>query len=571
LVENSVAMALRRRVGAAVAVCVLLGTWLAGCGGPRRPLVMLIGLDGACWEVIDLLIERGELTTFARMKRDGAWGSLECLPPLSPPSWTSLATGRVPEAHGIVDWGVRTEAEPRTSEPCALASYRYIPINASMMTHPRLWDIASDAGRTVAVANWLFTWPVKPVNGYMVADWTAQSRRQRYYPEDLEERLLPTLKAVLSGDESESPARFAERDAEVRGAFLETERLLATAHFLLGAEHPTDLLAVGFYFTNNMQHRYWHCLYPDYYRVEQEEAERYADVIPKFHRMMDRFLEPYVEDPEITVMVFSDHGMTGLRDETVVNLDSDVGFRVLWEEILEAAGLLVRQGGNVDWGRSRAYLKAYEDRSGICLNLMGREDTGIVSQDQFLPLRSEVADSLRNVRLEETGEPVFVGVREGGCFDVEVTETMTLPWGRHRSLQESGVLLWGKRYPFSRFFRWKDRYAAHGEGIMIQESLAGREGILLLHGPTIGRGVRLEGARNVDFAPTALYLLGLPAARDMDGDVLTAAMRPDVLKREPPDYVDTYGSMVPPGQAPEIPPDGREALMARLRELGYLE
>ncbi len=560
----------RLATGAAVGLLVLLVVQLPGCGGHRRPLVMLIGLDGACWEVIDLLIERGELPTFARMKGEGAWGGLECLPPLSPPSWTSLATGMEPEVHGILDWGVGTQVEPETAEPCALASYHYVPINALMMTHPRLWDIASDAGRTVAVENWLFTWPVRPVNGYMVADWTAQSRRQRYYPEDLEARLQPILRGIVPQEESESSERYAERDAEVRRAFLETERLLATARYLLALD-DADLFAAGFYFTNNMQHRYWHYLYPDYYEVGQEEVDRYRSVIPRFYRMMDHFLEPYVDDPGVTVVVFSDHGMTGLRGQTAVHLDSDVGFRVMWEEILEAAGLLVRQGGHVDWERSRAYLKGYEDRSGICLNLRGREDNGTVPPDEFLTLRSAVADSLRNVRLEGSGEAVFVAVREGGCFDVEVTETLTIPWGRHTSLREASVLLWGKRYPFSRFFRWKGRYAAHGEGIVIEGSLAGREGVLLMHGPKIGHGVRLEGARNVDFAPTVLYLLGLPVARDLDGDVLTAAIRSSVLRREPLDYVETYGTLVAPDQVPEIPTDGREALMDRLRELGYLE
>jgi predicted AlkP superfamily phosphohydrolase/phosphomutase len=558
-------------MGGAIALWALLSTWLSGCGGPRQPLVMLVGLDGACWEVIDLLIERGELPTFARMKQEGAWGSLECLPPLSPPSWTSLATGRAPETHGIVDWGVRTEAEPSSPTPCALASYRYIPINASMMTQPRLWDIASDAGRTVAVVNWLFTWPVKPVNGYMVADWTAQSRRQRYYPEQLGERLEPILETVRAEGTAESPARYAERDEEVRAAFLETERLLATSGYLLGAERPMNLFAAGFYFTNNMQHRYWHYLYPDYYGVEPEEAERYRDVIPRFHRMMDRFLEPYVDNPRVTVVVFSDHGMTGLRDETPVHLDSDVGFRILWEQILDDAGLLVRRAGTVDWERTSAYLKAYEDRSGICVNLKGREETGVVPQDQFLSLRAALADSLRNVRLEGTGECVFVAVHEGGCFDVEVTETMTLPWGRHRSLQESGVVLWGKRYPFSRFFRWKDRYAAHGEGLMIDGALAGREGILLLHGPQINRGVKLEGARNVDFAPTVLYLLGLPAARDMDGDVLAAAIEPAALRQRPPRYVPTHERPDTTATPAEATPTGREALLNRLRALGYLD
>jgi predicted AlkP superfamily phosphohydrolase/phosphomutase len=556
-------------------VLMLSVVLVAFCADRPDELLLMVGLDGACWETIDLLIERGELPSFKRMKQEGAWGPLTCDPPLSPASWTSLATGRSPASHGIEDWGVRVREPAAEGDPCALASYRYIPINASMITAPRFWDVASTAGRRVAVVNWLFTWPAKPLRGFMVADWTAQGRHDRFYPPELEEALGPALEASRrrsAQSQRSHPPRFRERDGEVEAAFRETDRLLAISRHFLERHHDLDLLTVGFYFTNNMAHRYWHYLYPDYYRVPGEEAERYADVIPRFYRMIDSFLAPHLDDASTTVLIFSDHGMTGLRDETAVELSSDVGFRIRWEEILEAMGLLSRRGDRVRWSRTQAYLKSYEDRSGVCINLAGREEHGVVARDDFLSLRSAVADSLRSFRIEETGELLFPAVEEGGCFDIEVKETLSIPWGRHRSLPGATVILNGKQFPFSRFFTWKGRYAAHDEGIMIQGALAGEEGVFLVHGRCVAGGVKLGGASNVDVAPTVLYLLDLPVARDMDGGVLTEAVRPGVLQKRPIDYVENYADLRgTPADEPTVAPEGRAALIERLRALGYLD
>ena len=52
-----------------------------------------------------------------------------------------------------------------------------------------------------------------------------------------------------------------------------------------------------------------------------------------------------------------------------------------------------------------------------------------------------------------------------------------------------------------------------------------RDGILVLHGPDVRRGTTLPLAAIEDVAPTVLYLLGLPVDADMDGRVLTDALR----------------------------------------------
>ena len=50
------------------------------------------------------------------------------------------------------------------------------------------------------------------------------------------------------------------------------------------------------------------------------------------------------------------------------------------------------------------------------------------------------------------------------------------------------------------------------------------EGTIILRGPGIRRGVRLERASVFDVAPTILALLDLPVPLDMEGRVLWDAM-----------------------------------------------
>ncbi|HEV8377089.1 MAG TPA: alkaline phosphatase family protein, partial [Candidatus Polarisedimenticolia bacterium] len=78
----------------------------------REPIpgakLLLIGLDGADWRIIDPLIRSGKLPTLARLIRKGARARLKSVEPiLSPVAWTSAATGFLPSEHGVLDFLVQ--------------------------------------------------------------------------------------------------------------------------------------------------------------------------------------------------------------------------------------------------------------------------------------------------------------------------------------------------------------------------------------------------------------------------------------------------------------------------------
>jgi len=66
------------------------------------------------------------------------------------------------------------------------------------------------------------------------------------------------------------------------------------------------------------------------------------------------------------------------------------------------------------------------------------------------------------------------------------------------------------------------------------------DGAIFFYGQNILRGQSLEKIRLVDIAPTLLYLLGLPVARDMDGLVCSPVFRPEFSQENPVFYISSY-------------------------------
>lgn len=65
--------------------------------------IMLIGVDAASWKIIQPLIAKGELPTFASLIQEGVSAPLKSLRGYkSPALWASIATGKTPEKNGIL-------------------------------------------------------------------------------------------------------------------------------------------------------------------------------------------------------------------------------------------------------------------------------------------------------------------------------------------------------------------------------------------------------------------------------------------------------------------------------------
>lgn len=114
----------------------------------ERP-VLVFGIDGATWDVIDPLIEAGQLPNLAALRARSVHGVLESqLPASSPVVWSTIFTGKQPHQHGVRDW------------------------TRSQSTHRRvkaLWELTSEAGLVTHVNNVPSTWPPIPIHGHMLS------------------------------------------------------------------------------------------------------------------------------------------------------------------------------------------------------------------------------------------------------------------------------------------------------------------------------------------------------------------------------------------------------------------
>jgi hypothetical protein len=137
---------------------------LVSCTAPTppaapRPRVLLIGIDGAAPRVLDSMFAAGRMKHLRSIAERGVYGPLQSETLLlSPRVWTTIATGKIPLKHGIDGWvKVGTDAK---------ADLFY----GSDRRGLALWNILSDAGKSVAVVNWLVTYPPEIVSGVVVTD-----------------------------------------------------------------------------------------------------------------------------------------------------------------------------------------------------------------------------------------------------------------------------------------------------------------------------------------------------------------------------------------------------------------
>jgi hypothetical protein len=92
-----------------------------------------------------------------------------------------------------------------------------------------------------------------------------------------------------------------------------------------------------------------------------------------------------------------------------------------------------------------------------------------------------------------------------------------------------------------------------GTPVTAASHAAGPEGFFLAVGDGIRQGGTLRSASVLDVAPTLLYLMGLPVARDMEGRVLTEILDEHFARDNPVTFIRSYESLAVAPAAPAVP------------------
>jgi predicted AlkP superfamily phosphohydrolase/phosphomutase len=564
--------------------------------------LLIIGLDGATFDLIGPWVQEGKLPALASLMAQGAHGELtSTIPPMSAQAWTSFMTGYNIGKHGLVDFVMR---QPD--------SYGLQIVNAKSRDGATLWGLLSERGSRVRVLNVPMTYPPEEVNGSLVSGMDAPSLDSPFtFPPSLRERLLEAVPGYVieSGGQNylqghrRQPERYISMILDVARARLDATRLLIN-------EGPWDLLMTVFRLTDTVQHWFWKDMDPQHPFHDPADA-RWGDTIERIYRYADECIAALLQacGDDTAVMVVSDHGFgpvgdrvvylnTWLQQQGFLNFQGAPGGgvpqlfvrRVVWPvwralkrhlptpakrwlkktfPRLERRFPSMLALSGIDWPKTRAY--AFEVRPGIWTNLKGREPAGTVEPgEEYEALRDEITRRLYEWRDPIDGEAVVTQVwkREelyhGPHLDriPDLLLELRRPGGYGYVLQHGNLS--DRQRPI-------DRVTAEAFSQSLRPN-AGHtlNGICLIKGAPVLPGVRLSGANIIDMAPTALYLMGEPIPDDMDGRVLSEAIDPDWLAAHPPRY-STGQATVRDLDVPTYASEESEQVEERLRGLGYLD
>jgi len=266
----------------------------------KRKLVLL-GLDGADWKILNPLIGEGCLPNFKRVMENGSYARLSStIPPLTPPAWTSIFTGVNPGKHGIFDFFYIVKGEKKFTTA--------LDVNA-----PYVWEFM---GKEKIIAfNMPFCYPPpKSENIIMISGFGTPSPLSSYtYPKEVKREILKKIpdyevslkiqREPLDEDTLLNKKNFSEFVKKNLRCKKET------AVYLL-ENKEWDAAFIVFSATDWIQHFFMH---------EFFEAERKCSTdIAAVYKSIDEFLG-YLIEKKYNILLVSDHGFSEVKKKCYVN------------------------------------------------------------------------------------------------------------------------------------------------------------------------------------------------------------------------------------------------------------
>jgi len=505
--------------------------------------VLVIGLDGATFDLLLPWLEEGFLPHIADIWSRSAYGPLRStIPPVTASAWASFQTGMNPGKHGLFDF---TEYRP--------GSYETPFVNAQSIKAEPLWGLLSRHGKRVVVINCPMTYPPRPVNGVLISGLLTPSTKVEFtHP--------PGLYQELIGEIGDYKIFVPTRDLHHLGlrAFVDRLRYASrkraeAARFLMG-RIDWDFFMVHFQSPDVLQHALWSHLDPSHPAYKAAHASR-REYVRQFYRDLDALVGGLVEQAgeDVTTILMSDHGFGPAKERFHINqwlaTEGYLTLRAgsLHRRLVDGAEdtlrrmdflklrrrlippfskreVLVRrltQESLIDWTASRAFALPSSSVIRLQINLRGREPSGVVEGGrEYEDLRDEIAQRLLRIRDPETGGPVVEHVfrREeiysGPALD-SMPDLVAQPVGG---------------YQIATRFKESLLFSPLAEGFTGNHRM---DGILIMVGYPVARGQAIQGAGIADLFPTILYLLDVPLPPNLDGEVLIQALKTDYVRSRP--------------------------------------
>lgn len=482
--------------------------------------LVVIGLDGAGFELIDPWIEQGILPNFLKIKRTGSWADMESvLPPVTSPNWKCYSTGKNPGKLGIYWWENIDWVNKRI----------YYPGRRKQQNN-ELWDIMSNSGMKVAVIGMPLTFPPKPINGLMISGGPDCGETGFTYPPKLEQALRE------KGWRNHPPTRF---EVEPEKWQQEVAQIINNS-FEKAKEYINDnvfdFLQVTVFYINSMHHFMWN-----------------SHATMNAWKMIDTHLGDII-DRGFDVLLMSDHGSNkidvtfnintwlknegylkqkfgissvfyhlGINRQRLVSIASRLHiFRLMkkyvpkkiYLNIPTYSGSVKKEAktARIHWGESHALASGqgpiyinpnHKNKQSIALEIINKLESLV-----------DPATGIKIVNKVYYRDEIYSGPYLGEAPDLIID-------------QAKGVHI-ADDIGHKEIFQSPERWKAENK----------KFGLFMAYGPNIKRQGAIDKISILDLAPTILHLMGLPIPDDMDGRVLNNVFKEEseAAHREVVDY-----------------------------------
>ncbi|MFD2551963.1 alkaline phosphatase family protein [Bizionia sediminis] len=285
----------------------------------KKNKVLLIGWDAADWKVIGPLLAKGQMPALKKLIDRGVYGNMSTMnPPYSPMLWSSVATGKTPDKHGVLGF---IELMPDKKG--------IRPVTANSRKAKAIWNILHHKGFKSNLVGWWPSFPAEPINGVVVSDkfqkvnkdpnkknpiakgtihpesFTEQLKDLRMFPYEITEaHILPCIpKAAKINQETDKGLEsFAKILAENTSVHAAATNLIRTTEW--------DFTAVYYDLIDHFCHAFMRFHPPKQKHIPEEAFDIYKDAVVSSYRIQDMMLARKMElvDEDTTIIVMSDHG-----------------------------------------------------------------------------------------------------------------------------------------------------------------------------------------------------------------------------------------------------------------------
>jgi predicted AlkP superfamily phosphohydrolase/phosphomutase len=563
--------------------------------------VLVIGLDGGSFEVLNPWIEQGALPFLQSIMKEGISGELESvIPPLTAPAWNSFFTGKNPGKHGIYDFFYRDK------------DFKPHPINSYTRKDKAIWEIIGDEGGVSVVLNMPTTYPPRELKGALISDFLTPAGKDDFmYPhslvKEIEERFgkyplffkTPCLAINLT-------------DSLIETFLKECEEALiykfAVAHYLKERFDPRFLI-LHIWESDQICHWLWHVIDRNHPLFEEGLFKKHGEKILDYFRRFDqeaRRLWEKMGGDETPMFIVSDHGFGPLKKiidlnvwllrEGYIVLKKEWVTRLkhfLWEHGFTHESLyhciytrLIRKGfrykspesplvmlkkffsqkaallsiHDVDLTKTKAFSDVGAAGSGqIIINLKGKFPFGWVNPGkEYEELRRELVSKLKGLKDPENGQEIKgdIFIRDE-VYSGDLVETAP---------DITFIPMNNCYLPMSMFGFTSNQPITKVWGMSGHHR---RKGILFGKGIPLRSGITIEGAKILDLFPTILYLMGIKIPQDTDGRVLEEIISPNFLATNPVEFSKAF--LPPKDSAPLSTAEEEEDYLKKLKQLGYID